>query len=333
MRQASRHARPLLALDAFEEGGRGLKPLGRGQPGVGALGAVAGLDQPLPGARIAGLLQVVGDRVRIGVAARQQRLRHPPVPDPPARRQDALVERLAGQRVDEADARAVPLGLQQVRLDRPLHDRQHRLLVELRHLRPERERHLLPDHGRDRQRLPRRLAEARDPPVDHLAEQRRHDDAVERGERPAVVVRPEQRLLLQRRAAVRWRRRGCPRRAAPGRRRGDPRPRRAKPIARGDEGAQGVLVEPAQVEPLPLRLADQRRHLLGEGMTRRQLVDPVGRQQQERPVPQVGTDVAQEVDAGRVGPVEVLEEDEGRDEWRRARPGIAAPRRRARPGR
>ena len=63
---------------------------------------------------------------------------------------------------------------------------------------------------------------------------------------------------------------------------------------------------------MPLRLADQRRHLVGERMTRGQLVDPVGRQQQERPVPQVGTDVAQEVDAGRVGPVEVLEEDEGR---------------------
>ena len=61
--------RPLLTLDAFEEGGRRLKSLGRGHPGIRALGAVARLDQPLPGARIAGLLQVVGDRVRIGLRA------------------------------------------------------------------------------------------------------------------------------------------------------------------------------------------------------------------------------------------------------------------------
>ena len=103
------------------------------------------------------------------------------MPDTPARRQDALVERLSRQRVDEANPRAVPLSLQQMRLDRPLHDGQHLLLVELRHLRPERERHLLTDHGGERQRLPRRLAQARDPAVDHLTEQGRHDHAVERG--------------------------------------------------------------------------------------------------------------------------------------------------------
>ena len=47
-------------------------------------------------------------------------------------------------------------------------------------------------------------------------------------------------------------------------------------------------------------------------MARAQLVDPVGGEEQDRPVPQVGADVPEEVEAGRVGPVEVLEDDEGR---------------------
>ena len=58
---------PAVPSTPVEEVGRGAEPLGRRQPGVRALGAVARLDQPLPGARIAGLLQVVGDRVRVGV--------------------------------------------------------------------------------------------------------------------------------------------------------------------------------------------------------------------------------------------------------------------------
>ena len=173
MRQASRHARPLLTLDVLEEGGRGPQALGRGQPGVGALSPVTGREQPFPGARIAGRLQVVGDRVGIGPRARQERLADPAVPHPPTRRQDALVERLAGQRVDEADARAIRVGLQQVGLHRPLDDRQQRLIVEVRHLGPERERHLLPDHGGNRQRLARRLAEPGDAAIDHLPEEGR----------------------------------------------------------------------------------------------------------------------------------------------------------------
>ena len=70
-------ARPLLALDVLEEERRRPQPLGRGQPGVGALGPVAGRDQPLPGARIAGLLEVVGDRVGVGACARQRAPRRP----------------------------------------------------------------------------------------------------------------------------------------------------------------------------------------------------------------------------------------------------------------
>ena len=59
-------AYPLLAFGVLKEGGGRPQPLGRGQPGVGALGPVTGREQPLPGARIAGRLKVIGDRIGIG---------------------------------------------------------------------------------------------------------------------------------------------------------------------------------------------------------------------------------------------------------------------------
>ncbi len=115
-------------------------------------------------------MQVVGNGVRVGVDVRQQSLRHQPMPEPSARWQDALVERRPGKGVDETNAGAVPLGLQQVRLHRLLHDVQDPFVLQFRRLRPEGERHILPNHGRDRQRLPRRLAQACDPAVDHLTD-------------------------------------------------------------------------------------------------------------------------------------------------------------------
>ncbi|MBA3416988.1 MAG: hypothetical protein H0U10_17340 [Chloroflexia bacterium] len=50
----------------FEGGGRGLKALGCRSPSVGALGAFPRPHQPLPRPPIAGLIEVIGDRVRIG---------------------------------------------------------------------------------------------------------------------------------------------------------------------------------------------------------------------------------------------------------------------------
>ena len=119
------------------------------------------------------------------------------MPESATRRQDAFVERLAGERVDEADAGAVPFGRQEMRVDRLLDDRQQRLVAEVGHLGPERERRLLPDHRGHRQRLAHLLAEPLHPPVDHLAQEGRHDDAVESPERPAVVALPQQRFLFQ----------------------------------------------------------------------------------------------------------------------------------------
>ena len=304
-------ARPLLALDVLEEGGGGPQPLGRGQPGVGALGPVAGRDQPLAGARIAGCLEVVGDRVGIGARARGERLADPAVPQPPARRQDAFVERLAGEGVDEADAPAIRVGLQQVGVHRPLDDRQQRLIVEVGHLGPERERHLLPDHGGHRQRHARRLAEPGDAAIDHVPEEGRDHDAVEFAKRPAIVRRAEQRFLLQRPEELGREQRvalGVPVQV------GDQARlvRGGKAVAGRDEGAQGGRVEAPQIEPEPVRLAHQRRKLHGEGVAPRQLVAPVGDEQQDRPVPQAGGEMPEELQAGGIGPMEIFEQEEGR---------------------
>src|SRR5215204_3068128 len=62
---------------------------------------------------------------------------------------------------------------------------------------------------------------------------------------------------------------------------------------------------------MPIRLADECRQLLGEGMAPAQLVDAIGCNQQDRPMPQVGADVSQEIGASGVGPMEVLKDDEG----------------------
>ena len=83
------------------------------------------------------------------------------MPQPPARRQDALVERLARQGVDEADANAVSLGFKQVRLQ--LHQKQSRAgLPYSNRLDPETLNHLdrriLRESFRQAQRLQSSLA-------------------------------------------------------------------------------------------------------------------------------------------------------------------------------
>ena len=206
---------------------------------------------------------------------------------------------------------AVRVGLQQVGVYRPLDDRQQRLIVEAGHLGPERERHLLPDHGGHRQRLARRLAEPGDAAIDHVPQEGRDHDAVEFAERPAIVCLAEQRFLLQRAEELGGEQRvalgvpvqvGDEARFVGGR----------ETVAGRDEGAQGSRVEATQIEPEPLCLAHQRRQLRGEGMAPRQFVAAVGDEQQDRPVPQAGRKVAEEFQAGGIGPMEIFEQHEDR---------------------
>ena len=172
------------------------------------------------------------------------------------------------------DASAILVGLQQVGVDRPLDDRQQRIIVEVGHLGPEGERHLLPDHGGDLHRRSCRLAKPGDAAIDHKPKKGGKYDAVQLAKRPGIVCRAEQGFLLQSAKELRREQRitltvpvqvSDQARLVGGR----------ESVAGRDQDAQGSSIEPMQVEPEPVRLAHQRRELHGEGMAPRQLVTPV----------------------------------------------------------
>jgi hypothetical protein len=160
----------ILIVVMGEEICGGAQTLGRGKPGVGALGPVGGVYQPLHGTRIAGLLQVIGDRVGIGLRASQKCLRDPLVPEPAARREHAFVERLAGEGMDEANAGAIAFGRQEMEIHGLLDDRQERLFVKAGDCTPEGEWDFLANHRGNRQRLAHVFAQPSHPNVDDLPE-------------------------------------------------------------------------------------------------------------------------------------------------------------------
>src|SRR5215207_2011445 len=304
-------ARPLLARGVLKEGSGRPQPLGRGEPGVGALSPVAGREQPVTGARIAGCLEVVGDRIRVGASVRGERLADAAMPHTATRRQDAFVERLTGEGVDEANVPAIWIGLQQMGVYCPLDDRQQRLVVETGHVSPESEWHLLPDHRGHGQWHARPLPEPGHAAIDHVPEEGREHNAVECTERPAIVCGAEQHFLLQRPEEF-----GREQRVALGvllQVSNQARlVRGGKAVADRDKSAQGDCVEALQIEPEPLSFAHKCRKLYGEGVAPRQLVTAVGNKQQDRPVPQAGSKIPEELQAGGVGPVKVFEQEESR---------------------
>ncbi len=67
-----------------------------------------------------------------------------------------------------------------------------------------------------------------------------------------------------------------------------------------------------EVEPEPLGLADKRRQPLVEGVLPGELVLAVGRQQEEWQVVDARGDMPKQLEAGRVGPVDILQHDHRR---------------------
>jgi hypothetical protein len=174
----------LAAPRRLQQRQRRLVARGGGQPGVGA--------------RVARAPEVVGDRVGVGMRASCQRLGHRAMRAPSPQRERPLVERLADERVGEADPRAIGRLDQQAGLDCPLDRPQQALLVRLRDRRPQRQRHLLADYCRQRQQPARLGPKAVQARVEHLAQRRGQADGGEVAERPAVVTPSQRALLLQR---------------------------------------------------------------------------------------------------------------------------------------
>lgn len=130
---------------------------------------------------------MVGDRVRVrSRALSQQGLADPAVPDAPPGRQDALVERLADQRVGKVHGQAILGRPHDVGLDGALDDGEEHLLRCPARRNPQRERHHLADDCRDGEKRLRLRAEPRHTCVDHLPKQRGNPSALEWAEMPTI---------------------------------------------------------------------------------------------------------------------------------------------------
>lgn len=190
-----RHIRPLTLAQCQ----RRLVALDRRQPGIAPPRALAGLEQPLGRARVARLLPVVGDDVGIRPwlpQHGQQRLADLPVDAATPRRREPLVQRLADERVREADAHPIRCLHQQPGLRRLL-DYPSKAPSPTRATAAVCQHDLLANHRREGEE-PRRLrAESRHPPVDDLSQQRRHAHPRQVAQRPTSALGPRDAFLFQ----------------------------------------------------------------------------------------------------------------------------------------
>ena len=118
----------------------------------------------------------------------------------PARPEHPLVQRLADQRVREADA--ILRFREQPRLQCPLEQQHERVFVLLGHRRPEVERRLLPDDRRRRQQPARVGAEPVDARLDHLPQEGRDARPGEVAQGPCVALVTLRRCPTQRAGLV-----------------------------------------------------------------------------------------------------------------------------------
>src|SRR5690606_30803317 len=141
------------------------------------------------------LLQMIGDRIWIPGAARHQAFGHPGVPAATAWWQHTIVQRLAGNGVNEPDTVTASLCRQQASLDRLLHDGQQRVFIEPGDVAPDGERNRLSNYRGNRQRPAYGFTQPGDPTFNDLAQQRRNDDAVEFVESPRIPGFTEQTFV------------------------------------------------------------------------------------------------------------------------------------------
>ena len=224
IRKRSRPRVPASPSTAFEERGSGAEPLGRRQPGVGALGALAGPTSHSQARGSPACCEVVGDRVRIGV------WRSPAAPRPPAGARSAGAAAGCPRRAPRGSGRGRSgRGCRPARppAGAPRPPARRRRAAPPRRAPPPRPRGRAAPPGRSRPRSPAACASPR------RAGQpgRRSPGAAGAARRPGRARRASSRPRLDGAAlpppacaGARWRRRGCPRRGAPGRRRGGPRP-------------------------------------------------------------------------------------------------------------
>jgi hypothetical protein len=295
-----------IPVISFEKVQRRLETLDCRHPGVRPFGAQPGLDQPPLRSGIAGLPEVVCDLVGVGPGRLFQGLADPPVPPLPERWQQLPVECLANQGVDEAQLLAVGRLLYQVRLqDAP--DRFSQLVIaRVAHRLPQAEGHLLAGHRRDRQQPPRLLVQLLQPAFYDLAQQRRYPDAAWIFERPAFTCPVQDKLLFQRSQKLYGKERiplGVIRQVG----HQPPFVGRGQRIAGGHQLLDRPLAQPPQLDSVRSRLTHQRWQEPVEGPPPGHFIVPVGNHEQHAKPGQIPRHETQQLQAGRVSPVQVFE--------------------------
>src|SRR4051812_12410698 len=110
------------------------------------------------------------------------------MPGSAARGQRRLVERFAGQRVDESDPLSGSLGFKQVGIEGGFDDCEQLIFLELSDLPPESERYVLPDDRGNRERTADGFTKAIQPDIDDLDEQAWQHNTIERREVGTVLL-------------------------------------------------------------------------------------------------------------------------------------------------
>jgi hypothetical protein len=257
----------------------------------------------------------LGQRVRVQVVERGG---HAPV----QHREAGAGERVEQRRADDGVHEPVPQVPARHLDDEPggerlLHRREQLLLAELARGGHQRELERHADHRGQAQHPERGLRQPREPPSDHLAHPVRDAElgagfggpAVAAAHDPARLGEVAQQLADEERVAS-----GL---GVDGAR--EPPVGGAECVARGRGHVRGDggLVEPGEVQPRHAGLAAQVGEQLAERVVAGQLVVPVGGDDQQLPRPGRPGDVAEQLEGGGGGPLEVVEHEQQRALGRR----------------
>ncbi len=210
--------------------------------------------------------------------------------------------------MDEAHARAVGVGHQQVGSDRPLDHVEQRLHLDVSNRCPERQRHILADDRCHGEQVARRLAQAPHPAFQDVPQQGRDARRAQVAQRPGAAVRRAQQVGLFERPQQLPGEEGVALRARleighqPG------FVRVGQPVTGAQQRADRVVAQHPQVEARRRRLAHQEREEREERVVPGQFLGAVDGDDQHRQRGEFAGQEAQQVEGGMVGPVQVVQQ-------------------------
>ena len=167
------------------------------QPGVRSSSPLTGPDEPVSGARIGSLPEVIRYHVRIRRRLPKESLCHTTMPSLPTQRRHSFVECFADQCMLEAHAGCVGQLRQHMGFHSAFDNSQERFLVRACYVAPDRKRHVLANDRGNCQQMPCRVALTSQTGFDHFAQKRRHPHAAQFTQVPIVVQPLENSFLFE----------------------------------------------------------------------------------------------------------------------------------------